>query len=385
MSGLACSEGASGRDEADPTAAGCEEIQISEVWPDVVPGHFLGLVDGSETRVLRIELAEVGDFRQKPGEFPLEEETRYQTCSHCVLVLEGGYALGDAAKVFVQASGTMTLTSVGSPPSQETAGSLSDVMLRQAEVDPSTGQPTDQRSGACLRLSSLNWDTRVPVGTPCLRASDCGDTSKKACDPSSATCVAEQCDEEPGACGEGRTCIAQTVGASWGTCYEDCVPFGDSCGEERVCVPRTLSQSHGMCVSTGSEVHGNLCEGSDVSTGCQAGLDCNEESGGAVCRHLCDYFASEPGCPEQERCRLGSVCSPEAGDTADIGETCSAGLYVSCGDDGLGHRGMCAGEPAEVAVCRKICRLDVSGDCPAGSACEVSLFDTVGVCVPGTT
>jgi hypothetical protein len=100
-----------------------------------------------------------------------------------------------------------------------------------------------------------------------------------------------------------------------------------------------------------------------------------------VCRSICSYWSSSPGCPGAQRCSLNSICFAESGDPAAIGAPCASGAASGdiCGNDGGAWRGTCQDLGAGM-VCTKLCRTGFASDCSTGQTCTPFTGYTVGVC-----
>jgi hypothetical protein len=345
----------------------------------------LGAADRPDT--LELELYEMESYKQAPGTFDLASklDSDYATCNHCVLVYEDQDPdTLDFARTYYAESGTLALDSVTSDPvSSDCKGSLASVKLVEVTIDPDTYEITKVAGGKCLFIVSASWDTVVPLGKSCTKASDCGDSQRKVCDPKTKGCALGQCDfatppEKP--CGAGEVCRGQVGMVAWGACYPACVPFGAAtCGAGQDCVPSRDDQVSGACYAQGTSAAGAACTQSAISTGCAAGLRCIEENSSDVCLKQCDFFAADPGCAAA-KCVVGSVCTTITGDAAAIGAACASGAAEGtfCGSDGKAYRGLCDGATTP-PTCRKVCRMGTAADCSSPMTCK-SWSGGVGVC-----
>ncbi|MFO0569651.1 MAG: hypothetical protein U0263_28640 [Polyangiaceae bacterium] len=155
-----------------------------------------------------------------------------------------------------------------------------------------------------------------------------------------------------------------------GACYASCTPYSASCTGNRECVSTALDGTEGACFNRDTKAEGAACTVSDTNSGCATGHFCVRDLGTYVCRKLCNYFTSSPGCALAQRCVVGGVCSAESGDSAAIGATCSVASVAgeSCGNDGKAWRGTCQ-TVGSTLTCLKVCRTSVTADCPAGKSC----------------
>jgi len=202
------------------------------------------------------------------------------------------------------------------------------------------------------------------------------------CDPDTFKCGAGQCTGSQ-ACPTGEICLGQVSKPVVGACYTACKPYTTgACSGNRECLSVQLDGSEGACVTRGIKTEGQACTPADVFTSCVAGHFCVRDLGTNVCRQLCNYFTSSPGCMLSQRCSLGGVCSAESGDAAAIGAACSTSSVAgeACGNDGKAWRGTCQTVAGKL-TCLKVCRPAVTADCPSGKVCSPFQGDnTAGVC-----
>lgn len=378
-------------EEAAGLPEGCHALTITQLARGTVDGRIEGkatTADGSgpdEGYSFRIELDEPKGKKLAPGSFDLSTEASYGSASHAVLVWEGGDDPTTASTVYFQAGGTMQLDVVSSPASGESKGSLKAVKLLESKIDEISYASTPVGDARCVFIAAAAWDTTVPAGTKCEAVDDCGDTSRKVCDPATRTCVTSQCDSDA-VCGSGKTCIVQAADSRAGACYVNCTPFTTGgCGGDGECVVVRFDQTLGICKARGAPAEGSECAFSDVASGCAAGMVCSPEHAGNLCRKQCDYFNQADGaCPASQHCVLGSVCSDEPIDPAALDGTCdgSSAEGTPCGYAAGKSSGMCVAETGgsgQVIKCRKICRKSTAADCPSGKSCD-DYYDSTGVC-----
>lgn len=336
---------------------------------------------------LRIELNERPGHPMVPGSFDLSKapDDDYSTCSHCVVMFRGGKDEESAIETAFQASGTMVIAQVKSPPGKVSKGSLQQVRFVETKLDPVTSESTPVAGGECYFLSAASWDTTVAPGTACESADDCGDPASAICEPATRKCAAAQCDAKGLECGAGQMCLAQAEDTAIGACYSSCKPFASpACEGDSECVVITFDQEKGICLPRGTAKEGEACAASDVSTNCAQGLVCAAESAGTLCRQQCDFLAAQPSCPGTQVCMVGSSCSNAPVDPAAPGEPCDGAAPEAspCALEGQVARGVCVAETAdggESVLCRKVCRMGNASDCPSGQSCE-DYFGTTGLC-----
>jgi hypothetical protein len=170
-----------------------------------------------------------------------------------------------------------------------------------------------------------------------------------------------------------------------GACYPKCTPYttGTGCSTSQECLTVSLDGTEGACFAKGTTGDGQACTSTDVGTGCVAGHVCIRDVGNYVCRKICDFFTSSPGCSLNQRCALGGVCSAESGDSAAIGSACSTSSVAgeACGNDGKAWRGTCQ-DVSSVLTCLKICRTSTTSDCASGQTCYAFQGDnSAGACL----
>ena len=372
--------------------SGCHALAVTGLKSSSVAGWIEGVAttpDGSgpsQGYSLRIELDEIKGRTLSTGSFDLSKEPSYGDAMHAVLAWDGGDDPTTASTVFFQASGTMQLTAVSSPPTAESKGSLSGVTLVQSTIDATTYASTPTSGGSCLFIASTSWDTTVAAGTPCTVATDCGDTSKNVCDPTTKTCVPSECTSDA-TCGTGKSCIVEVTDSRAGACYSSCAPSASGgCPSGAECVAISYDGTQGICKSQGQTQEGGACSIEDVSTDCAAGMVCSPEHAGNLCRKQCDYFAKSAGaCPASQHCVLGSVCSDEPIDPAAANQPCdgSSAETTPCALASGGQvAGICVAETGasgQVMMCRSVCRKSVATDCPTGQSCN-DYYTSTGVC-----
>jgi hypothetical protein len=126
------------------------------VSPDIV------IVGGVDEFSVQLYGADFGLPPLGPGTFDLGDgsETNFATCAHCVLVFSLDVESG-TAKIFFQESGSLTLTDVDDPLTEDAAGSISNLKLIEVTLGPdATSTPVP--GGECLTLSSYSFDS-VPL------------------------------------------------------------------------------------------------------------------------------------------------------------------------------------------------------------------------------
>lgn len=115
------------------------------------------------------------DEAQAPGTFDLGQgsDANYQTCHRCVSAYEDASSDGSTGRVYFQQSGTMTLTTMASPPNPRSAGSLSKVKLVEVTIDPDTLESTPVQGGKCLWIESASWDNTQLMDSECAADPAC--------------------------------------------------------------------------------------------------------------------------------------------------------------------------------------------------------------------
>jgi hypothetical protein len=293
------------------------------------------------------------------------------------------------AGTLVARTGTLSLTTVTVPVSNELVGSLSAIRFAQTrlQVLPDGSElRVEVDGGLCAKLAATSFDTRGGSGAPCQYATECGSPAQHQCDPLTQTCVPGSCvaGEEDG----GLICANQQSGGSgW---YERCDPrVIGACSGNRQCRPFTSTL--GQCLSSGIAPLGATCTVSDVTDSCSAGTTCFESGGGARrCQRVCSPLAAEPGCESTERCRTFLCSSSTAGTSpAMLSAPCAAPIAQECGDDGKAYRGRCVFVPDGGTSpppsplprsCERFCVSDT--DCALTQQCVPAFAESFRVCLP---
>lgn len=288
---------------------------------------------------------------------------------------------GGLGLFYVATAGSVALNAVTTPPSFELAGSLSQVRFTETSAPPFGGDWKAVDGGLCAIVEYAPFDTRVALGTPCTRATDCGDTRLKSCNPQTGTCQPVPCSATPNAyaLNGNQVCVAQTsVGTPRAYAnYPRCQPSASACGAGKTCVALTEEVDTGYCANVGTNAEGASCQNSatDLSTGCVVGLSCANVLGSftETCVRMCDLYVASPGCTGGKRCSARSRCEViplMLADAAQVGEACGAGAEAKlCADDGAAYRGACSLDSlgGSTSTCRKLCRTVQS--CAAGQSC----------------
>ncbi|MBI5532257.1 MAG: hypothetical protein HY898_06065 [Deltaproteobacteria bacterium] len=409
--------GAAGTGGATGGAAGtggtvtCKDITASGFKADSTYAFAEGVVapnlDNADTDQLTIELFEANGFTQKAGTFDLSagDDANYETCNHCVLVRTDYPNDGSQppTKTFYVESGSAEFTEVTSPPTGQMKVKLTNVKLIEVTVDSTTYHSTPVPGGECLTLASADVNTvptSVDAGTPCAKATDCGNVNAMVCDPKTATCQPFGCDNAnpPKTCAATELCVSQDENAVVGACYTKCTPMtGTECGATSECLSFGYAQTEGGCYAKGTGTADAACNPADsvVNSGCVAGYRCmsaDPGDGGSVnvCTQMCDYFGATPTCAASgQSCWVGGYCATGGGDPAAVGAPCTT-TENFCAPQGGAYRGLCAKADADAAVntCIKICRMSVPGDCTSPLSCKDVLtvggtpITDIGLCMP---
>jgi hypothetical protein len=357
----------------------------------IIEGVYTPDQGAADPDFVRVALYEEGTYSQAPGTFNLATapDDNYQTCNHCVLAVVDPNAT--APKVYYQQSGTMTLTQVTSPPTEQMAGSLLNVKLIEVTIDSTTFLSTPVPNGGCLLIQSANFNT-VATPTSCQQAEQCGDTTVNVCDPKTATCKPSNCDANTACATATDFCGAQVANATVGACYSACTPLGtNTCGATGQCVTYDFSMTQGVCYRLGTGAANAACNpasaATDISTGCVANYVCMTEGGTDICRQNCNFWSANPTCTGTgTRCAIGGTCYGVAGDAAAINVACTSPGGTECGLQGNAWRGMCADMTFDggSGVCRKYCRIGGT-DCAGltGLTCQAVFTATdAGLCLP---
>jgi hypothetical protein len=189
-------------------------------------------------------------------------------------------------------------------------------------------------------------------------------------------------------------CIAQTLGASAGVCYQRC-SSASACPSGLECAALDASSTEGRCVPPGPAAEGADCDESLASTGCLAGLRCVRDGdggedgavGNSVCRRSCDFFGAA-SCGGGQRCAYGGYCTPLEYDPAAIDAPCQPNVKegLPCGPDAAAYRGLCVAAPElkGKVVCRRACTNEGPAVCPSSQFCGSTEGDLVvaSVCRP---
>jgi hypothetical protein len=348
-------------------------------------------VAGPDPDQLRLELYEISG-PQMTGTFDLAAppDHNYQTCDRCVL-LYADFIDGAPTRYFFQASGTMQLDSVDSPPGPVSAATLTDIQLIEVTIDPTTYVSTPVPGGACLTLDTMTWDTTPVNGTPCQSAEECANPIAQVCDVDTATCADGQCDTAT-PCAAGELCLTQVQDPIVGACYAECAPFTTgSCPGGFECVNLTLDNTLGACLAVGFNPTSIDCATADITTTCVAGDVCALANGEQqTCLQQCTIFTPSPGCPAGSSCTYGSLCvGPTGSDPAVLDGTCDAAAEFGapCGPSGGAFRGICFNDNlGDPLMCGRICRLapGFESDCSVEAYCSDAFGESIGICRNGT-
>ncbi len=376
-------------DDADPmdksSAAVCKapiDIEVAALTARPEPGWYEAKATAKgKSLTLRLELNGSADTPLTPGSYSLggEGENDYASCTHCVLLFEGD-DLEQASKVYFAAAGTVVIDAISTPVGASSRGSLHGLRLREVTLDAETSSVKTKSGGSCYALEELAWNNDPEPGAACQRASDCGDPTVAACDPS-GRCVVRQCsfdDQNP--CPDGAICLAQTIEASAGACFQLCSPKANDCPTGLECLPLDAGSTQGRCVGTGATSEGGDCDETPANTGCAPGLRCvNDGDGGLdttagnpVCRQRCDFFGTG-GCPTGSRCAYGDYCTPLEYDQAEVDAPCGVDTEAGtpCGPDASAYRGLCVPAPelSNQILCRRACTTEGADLCPESQYC----------------
>jgi hypothetical protein len=365
----------------DGSSSGCETVS-GIAFP--TESSVLYIQGGKETRQLKTGVAQLSSSLNEgqitisiydgtpggfgPGTWPL-------ACTPGAACTTGQVYDATTGRKYGPSAGTLTVTSVASPKSNEMTGTLHGLELRAMSEIPVDGgfAFTIDPGGPCLTVPDLAFDTTAPIGKPCHDHIQCGTT--KVCDIASGTCAASECTNNAG-CGTGQTCNEYgdefQYQGSEKFCATPCGPFA-ACPGSYVC------DIDSVCKHPGPSLFGQPCTPfSDVHTGCKAGLVCTATATQTACAHGCNPFATAPGCQSTERCLyyVSSYCGPPSptASTAAIDQPCTlvGGAHSGpCGDDGKTYRGLCYEElgVGSQMMCRRVC--DPSGPaCPNGHSCQ---------------
>lgn len=354
-------------------------MTITDLHATTLPGIIQGTAkstDGKEW-TLQIELSDSETFKNQLGRSELSNPSNYDDCHQCVLAFQGADSLIDSTKQLFQINGSINLTTISNPPSAISKGSLEKVQLQEVSFDKESGEIKALSGGSCYEIQSVDWDTVPEPGKKCQSAADCGDPQTVACDLKTGTCIAFQCDIETNkGCSEKELCLAQEIGASYGTCYPSCTPFyaEDACSKGAECVPLDADQIVGKCLPAGDAAEGVACDPNLLNSSCQPGLRCAGLEGTETCRRECDFFDDTVQCPSGQQCVYGGYCVAEAGDSAALGAACAGDAFegAPCGSDGSTWRGLCSSSEGGL-ICQQACRpASVYHDCEEGKVCAIS-------------
>jgi hypothetical protein len=354
---------------------------------------LLVIESGHETRHLKTDVPQLSalnagqiDIRiydGAPGGFATG--TWSLTCPPGTPCMTGTLYDGVSGQRYGFAAGTLDVTTVVSAKSNEMAGTLTGLELRAMSlVQTDAGFSfTIDPNGPCVTIPDLAFDTRAPIGKPCVDHDQCGTT--KVCDIAAMKCAASECTSSA-SCGSGQTCNEYgdefEYQGSEAFCATPCDPF-TPCPGQYVC------DFDGVCKHPGSAQLGQTCASfMDVQTGCKAGLVCAPNGATTTCAQGCNAYATNPGCPTSQRCLyyVDSYCSsPDPlASSAAIDQPCTVpGGAPSgpCADDGKTYRGLCYAEngmgPSQT-MCRRVCS-PKGPACPSGQSCQSVGIDWGGV------
>jgi hypothetical protein len=278
----------------------------------------------------------------------------------------------------------------------ESKGAVKDLRLRRCNwtyISTPEGQVRDKcvpdPAGPCAYVASYGWDTRVPVGTACTYASQCGDVSIKYCDPLTNTCQKAECGQGQG-CGAGLVCTSALFGDGAGLCRPACSPQvgPDACPGGEECVAAKVRPTEGICVPRGTLANGASCDfpALPFNTMCSQ-HDSYCASGPGKCSQMCAMFGegTAPACPAGQFCRTtfnGTYCGGnEYVSPAQVGQGCGPDYFVGCAPGGGRLNGFCLYDTAaQDYVCRAVCK--VGGPPCAAGTCAPHIDGYVGVCLP---
>jgi hypothetical protein len=155
---------------------------------------------------------------------------------------------------------------------------------------------------------------------------------------------------------------------------ERCDP-GEDCADGYQCWP-SLHATSGQCNRVGTWPVDHWCSGAGNSDGCVAGAFCHY----GACREVCDFWSSDPGCPEDRECTSDGACVP-SGDPAAFGEDCATESDF-CAQDDAKLLGECITYNGAYQ-CMQVCIADAPEDCAPDTTCKL-LCETCsdGYCVP---
>lgn len=318
---------------------------------------------------------------ESTGTFDLsvDPDDSYATCEHCVRVFEDIDQDNNIARQYFQSSGTMEITDATDLLNGVSAGSLTDVTLVEVTIDPNTYESTPVADGSCLHISSFQWDTTPSVGTDCQTGESCG--AGAVCSVETELCALSECSTSDDCADTTDHCLAQSDPATAGACYGSCTPFAGSpgCDSGYECVLWATYPQDGICFKYGAAAEGEACDPSpsDVSTGCEAGLNCE----GGTCVAVCNYWGNTQ-CATG-RCTFAGTCTETGEDVAE-GETCAAAASY-CLPEGENWSGYCLTEQgSSTATCYRLCRVGHNNDCPGNSTCDDSFgfgAEGLGSCI----
>ncbi len=393
---IACGDGGNDAPDAAPDSAidECVTLTLDErSFQTNLFGQLTGLsyavapeIGGDTPERLLIELYDSTTEGLPPliaGTFALGAPPNDQlaTCQHCVWMPLDWNGVEAVTTVLFATEGELTLTAVADPLDIVFAGTLANVVLREATLDEN-GNAVLRPDGACARVDLLEFDTTPTPGAACLSAEDCGNELLEICDPVTNTCAAPQCGEFQGCPEERPVCLFQVEGLIEGACYAMCDPSTEAgCGEDQDCVQLGVDPGFGVCKTIGGGAVGAACELEDNGTSCVDGSVCSPET--RLCTHQCEFFTAEPGCEEGAQCTVLGWCAP-ATPSADIdfGQSCgeTAGLAEGCAADGEAFRGVCFAYEAPL-LCERAC-FDDLGCNFAEEFCALRFTSGLGVCLP---
>ena len=344
-------------------------------------------LDEAQGETLLVELYDSSTPDLPPlqtGTFPLgaPPNDSLLTCQHCVWMPLDWDGASSISRLFVASEGQLTLTQVSDPLESIFAGTVSGLVMREAQVTEE-GDLTFVVGGRCARVPVLEFDTSPTTGKPCLSAEDCGNPLLEICSPETNRCAPHECGEDQGCPSDRPVCVTQYSTMSVGACYAHCDPTEPlPCGNGRSCVQMGVLPTEGICLLDGDAALGGVCQREDTSTSCLGGMTCSGIT--STCTNTCGYFTSAPGCQAGHACTVLGVCDPESsGDAADFGEPCdeTAQMAQGCASDGSKFLGICFGfDPTVPMTCERACLGDAG--CGSNEFCALRFSSGLGICRP---
>jgi len=154
--------GSTGQGGAGGKGESCTSIQLGSLLDvDTEAGgsslaYELTGLNPNETHVLYLEFYDVAG-PQIAGSYPLGQspDDNYSSCAHCLLAFEN-FSIKSPTPFFATA-GSMTVTTADTMFSGKSAGSLKDVVFREATLEGT--KTVLVPDGRCLLLEQAQWDT----------------------------------------------------------------------------------------------------------------------------------------------------------------------------------------------------------------------------------